>query len=90
MEKSDFLKDPVKNTDIKSFDSTPIIEAMNSFKSATTTTNRWCMRKPPVSCPSLSATSIIFGTGKRDIKDNGTKYLVLPHDIGKEKTRYQS
>ena len=31
MEKSDFLKDPVKHVDIKSFDSTPIIEAMRDM-----------------------------------------------------------
>jgi deoxyhypusine synthase len=31
MEKSDFLKDPVKHIDIKSFDSTPIIEAMRDM-----------------------------------------------------------
>jgi deoxyhypusine synthase len=31
MEKSDFLKNPVKHIDIKSFDSTPIIEAMRDM-----------------------------------------------------------
>ncbi|MHC4725384.1 MAG: deoxyhypusine synthase family protein, partial [Planctomycetota bacterium] len=31
MEKSDFLKDPVKHIDIKSFDSTRIIEAMRDM-----------------------------------------------------------
>jgi deoxyhypusine synthase len=31
MEKSDFLKDPVKHIDIKSFDSSPIIEAMRDM-----------------------------------------------------------
>jgi deoxyhypusine synthase len=31
MEKADFLKEPVKHTDIKSFDSTEIIEAMKNM-----------------------------------------------------------
>jgi len=31
MEKNDFLKDPVKHIDIKSFDSTEIIEAMKDM-----------------------------------------------------------
>jgi len=36
MEKQDFLKDPVKHIDIKSFDSTKIIEAMKDMCPAST------------------------------------------------------
>ncbi len=40
MEKSDFLKDPVKHIDIKSFDSIPIIEAMRDMSFTARDTSR--------------------------------------------------